>query len=86
MKVGDGTTAWASLPYFPGAASGLVAYLHTQGSSSATWTINHNLGYNPSIQLRTTGGVVFEGQITHTSINQAVVSLASAVAGTARCI
>lgn len=86
MKVGDGTTAWASLPYFPGAAGGLVAYTHTQGSASATWTINHNLGYNPLVTLLSAGGLEFEGTVTHTSVNQTVCSFNSAVAGSARLL
>lgn len=71
----------------PAGPSGSVSsYTHTQASASATWTINHNLGRRPLIQLYTTGGVEFDGQITHTSDNQAIVDLAGAVAGTARCI
>jgi hypothetical protein len=73
----------------PGESGGEVAlegYLYTQGSPSATWTINHNLGRRPAVTLLTTGGVEFDGQITHVSLNQLVVSLVSAVAGTARCL
>lgn len=62
-----------------------ASYIHTQSSASATWTINHNLGFRPSIELFTAGGVEFMGDIVHTSLNQAVVSLASAQTGTARC-
>lgn len=65
--------------------SGGASYVHTQSSPSATWTINHNLGFRPAIELYTTGGVEFIGEILHTSLNQAIVYLASALAGTARC-
>lgn len=67
-----------------GAAAG--AYIHTQSAPSATWTMNHNLGYRPSCTLLTTGGVEFEGTVTHTSVNQAVASFEAAVSGTARFI
>lgn len=69
----------------PAGTSGAGGYTHTQSAASATWTINHNLGRKPAVTLLTTGGVEFEGQVTHTSDNQAVVSLAAAIAGTARC-
>lgn len=61
-------------------------YLHTQSVASATWTINHNLGVNPVVSLYTVGGVEFDGQVTHITANQAVVSLVTSVAGFARCI
>lgn len=61
-------------------------YDHLQSSASDTWTINHNLGYRPSVELRTVGGVEFNGDVTHTSDNQVVVSLTSPLAGTARLI
>ena len=99
-KIGDGVTAWNALPVASGApgpagpagptgpsgAPGGSSYLHTQSSASATWTINHNLGYNPIVALFTAGNVEFQGTITHTSVNQTVVSLVSAVTGTARLI
>ena len=82
LKIGDGSTAWTSLPYVTG-GSGFTTYTHTQGAASATWTINHNLGRKVQVTLYTTGGVEFLGDITHTTSNQAVVNLASAVAGSA---
>jgi hypothetical protein len=68
-----------------GGTAGTLAHTHTQAVASTTWTINHNLGYYPTISLQTVGGVEFEAEITHTSVNQAVVSLVTATAGTARC-
>lgn len=69
----------------PSGPPGGAVYEHTQSSPSQTWIINHNLGAYPSVTLRTVGGVEFEGEVTHTSSNQAVVSLAIAMAGVARC-
>lgn len=60
-------------------------YTHVQSSPSAAWTINHNLGVKPTISLYSVGGAEFDGQITHVTDNQAVVNLATAVAGFARC-
>lgn len=82
MKIGDGTTAWNSLPYFASSPTP-TSYTHTQGSAASVWTINHNLGRKVDITLYTTGGVEMLADITHTSTNQAVVNFASAVAGSA---
>jgi hypothetical protein len=54
-------------------------------SASSTWTINHNFGYYPVVQLRTLGGNVFGGQVDHVSVNQAVATFVSPIAGYARC-
>ena len=62
-----------------------ASYKHTQTTPASTWTINHNLGRTPSIQLLTVGSVEFFADITHTSLNQAVVTLATATAGIAQC-
>lgn len=36
----------------PGPGGGASAsYTHTQGSASVTWTISHNLGFRPNIQV-----------------------------------
>jgi hypothetical protein len=69
-----------------GPAGSVNDYTHTQSSPSPTWTINHNLGRKPDVTLLSVGGQEFEGTITHVSTNQAVVSLTTATAGTARCI
>lgn len=68
-------------PPGPGAAF----YTHNQPVASATWVINHNLGYYPQISLFTVGGAEFEGEIVNITVNQAIVYLAVATAGSARC-
>lgn len=62
------------------------AYVHQQPGASATWTINHNLGYRPSVELLNTGSQEIEGDVVHTSVNQTVVTFTSAVAGQARLV
>lgn len=61
-----------------------IAYVFTQASVSAVWTINHNLGYRPSVELLDTGSQEIDGEISHPSVNQTVVILNPATAGTAR--
>ncbi len=82
FKIGNGVSTWSVLPYFTTGAA--ATYAHTQAVASNTWTINHNMGLNPSVELRTSGGVEFNADVTHTSVNQTVVNLVSAITGTAR--
>lgn len=58
-------------------------YTFTQPSPNATWTINHNLGRNPSVELLSTGGAEMDGDVIHINLNQIVVIFTSAVAGKA---
>lgn len=60
------------------------AYVHTQAAPDTTWTINHNLGFIPSVELLTAGGVEFDAEVVHTSVNQTLVYLLTAMAGSAR--
>jgi hypothetical protein len=59
-------------------------YEHVQASASDTWLINHNLGYNPAVELLTVGGNEFEADVLHTSVNQTIVYIAIPIAGKAR--
>lgn len=61
-----------------------VSYVHTQSTPSTTWTINHNLGFVPSTELFSSGGEEIDGEVTHTSNNQTVVTFVTAVSGLAR--
>jgi hypothetical protein len=59
-------------------------YNHTQSSASTVWTINHNLGFIPTVQTVTVGGLEVMGEVQHTSANQTLVTFNTAIAGTAR--
>ena len=59
------------------------SYLHTQSTAATTWTINHNLGAKPVVELRGPGGSVLWSNVTHVSVNQVVVTHAVALAGSA---
>lgn len=63
---------------------GTGAYVFTQSSPAATWTINHNLGFRPSVELLDSGSQKIDGEVSHPSINQTVVILSPATAGIAR--
>jgi len=70
----------------PQGPAGGAAYVHVQSASATVWTINHNLGYRPSVELLDTGNQEIDGDIAHPSINQTVVTLNPASAGLARLI
>lgn len=65
---------------------GATAYVHTQSSPATTWTINHNLGFRPSVELLDSGSQEIDGEIAHPTINQTVITLNPATAGLARLI
>lgn len=67
-----------------GVTSGF-SYLHRQAVAANQWTINHNLGFEPNLELRTIGGAVFDAAILHVTSNQAIVYLDVPLAGSARC-
>jgi hypothetical protein len=60
-----------------------VAYHHVQGTSSATWTINHYLGWQPNVTVQDSGGSVVEGEISYTSVNTLTVTFSGAFSGNA---
>ncbi len=60
-----------------------VSYTHTQSTSSATWTINHNLGFNPVAVVLDSAGTQCEGAISYPTINQMVIVFTGAFTGVA---
>lgn len=73
----------AAGPQGPAGPSG-AGYTHIQSIASTTWTINHNLGYRPSVEILDSGSQEIEGDVSHPTVNQTVVTLSPATAGTAR--
>jgi len=71
-------------PGAPGAAG--AAYVFQQATPATTWTINHNLGYRPSVELLDSGSQEIDGEVSHPTVNQTVVTLSPATAGLARLI
>ena len=69
-------------PQGPGGSG--VAFVYTQASPATTWTINHNLGFRPSVELLDSGSQEIDGDIAHPTVNQTVVTLSPATAGLAR--
>ena len=60
-----------------------LAYAHTQGTASATWTINHNLDFYPNVTVVDSAGTIVEGEISYTSRNQVVLTFSASFSGKA---
>ena len=63
-----------------------TAFEYVQAAPATTWTINHNLGFRPSVELLDAGSQEIDGEVAHPTINQTVVTLNPASAGLARLI
>jgi hypothetical protein len=60
-------------------------YHHTQGSPSTTWVVDHHLNKYPSVTVRDSAGTVMLGGISYPTVNQAVITFATAFSGTVDC-
>jgi len=69
-----------------GFSPGDVSYTHTQAVASATWTINHNLGFNPTAVVLDSAGTQCEGTFSYPTVNQMVITFTAAFSGTAYVI
>lgn len=69
----------------PGKDGTRVDYTHTQDPAAATWSVAHNLGFKPSVELMDVGGNEYDAQVVHTSVNHFFVYHDQPTAGTARC-
>lgn len=72
----------AGPPGPPGPAG--TAYVHNQPSASATWTIAHNLGFKPAVELLNSGSQEIEADVVHQSTNVCLVYFTTPTAGFAR--
>ena len=61
-------------------------YTHEQTSASATWTITHNLGRHPAVEVVNSGGTIVYGLVTHDSEDQVTVEFTGAISGKAYLI
>lgn len=68
-----------------GPPGSVPVFVHTQNTPALTWSINHHLGFRPSVEILDTGGNRLLAQVVHVSIFQAIAYFNSPTAGTARC-
>jgi hypothetical protein len=87
--VGEDATAITVVEQGPQGPAGPAgtgsAFPFTQPTPSSAWTVNHNLGFFPTVTVYSVGSVEVEALVTHTSLNQTVISFSTPTAGTARC-
>lgn len=76
-------TATTQGPQGPKGDTG-AAYEFQQSLAATTWTVNHNLGYKPSVYVYNSGSQEIEAEVIHTSMNQTLVLLTLATSGFAR--
>mgnify|MGYP006266974905 CR=1 FL=1 len=60
------------------------SYTHTQSIASAVWTITHNLGFKPSVELFNAGSQEIDGDVLHLSDNVVQVTFTIPITGFAR--
>ena len=58
-----------------------VRHVHTQGTPSSTWTINHTLGGYPSVSIVDSARTLVFGEVTYQSTTQVVVNFSTAFSG-----
>ena len=59
-------------------------YVFTQASAASTWTINHNLGHVPSVEVYDSGSNEVDADVTHPTVNRTVIVFTVPTAGFAR--
>jgi len=69
-----------------GPAGAAEAYIHTQGSPSDEWVVNHNFGEKPIVEVLDSGGNAVNAQVLHISNNQLRVYFSSPQTGAVRAI
>ena len=60
------------------------SYRYEQATPATTWIINHNLGFRPSVELFSTGGMEIDAEVLHLSDYQTRVYLTAPTSGFAR--
>jgi hypothetical protein len=83
VPVTSTVTAITQGPQGPKGDAG-AGYDFVQTSSSTTWTINHNLGFKPSVDVYDSGSQQIQAEVSHPSLNQTVILLTAPTAGFAR--
>lgn len=61
-----------------------TAYIHNQPVAATTWTINHNLGHVPSVEVFDSGSQEVDADVSHPNVNQTVIVFSVPLAGFAR--
>lgn len=60
------------------------AYIHNQPVAAAIWTINHNLGHVPGVEVFDSGSQEVDAEVSHPNLNQTLILFSIPLAGFAR--
>ena len=72
-------------PPGPQGLSSNASFSHTQYIASDAWTVNHNLGFRPSVALLSAGGREMLAEVIHVSANQFIAYFDAPTSGVAIC-
>ena len=70
-------------PQGPQGDPGIGAYIHTQDTATSTWTINHNLGFFPNVEIVDSAGSAVIGNYQFINANTLVATFRDPFAGKA---
>lgn len=75
-------------PRGPAGPSGAAqdSFDFVQATPSLQWSISHNLGRRPIVELLSAGGVEIDADVVHLSADQVLVNFVIPTAGSARLI
>lgn len=59
------------------------SFIHNQSALSATWTINHNLNFNPNVTAQDSSGSTIEGNVVYINSNSLTITFSVASSGIA---
>jgi len=66
-----------------GGTGGPMSYIHTQPTVSATWMVEHHLGWFPNVTVIDSAGSTVEGDVAHIDNETMTISFSGAFTGTA---
>lgn len=69
-----------------GGEGALQGFSYTQSIPAAVHTINHGLGYRPSVELLNAGGQEIDAEVLHPTVNQTIVTVNPPIALSARLL
>jgi hypothetical protein len=67
----------------PGPPGAGGTYHHDQAVAAQVWTINHNLGFNPSVNVQDSAGTLVFGNVVYVDVNTVTVTFSAAFGGVA---
>lgn len=84
VQAAPGTLTGGTVEVVEGEAP--ASYTHVQSQPAEVWTIAHNLGHYPIVQVRTLGGLVVDAEPQHLSEDVLQLRFKPPLAGSARLV